>query len=46
MKALALLLLTLLGPLPTAAWAQTIKLCAVVPLTGRYGSGGAQIRAR
>lgn len=45
MKALALLLLTLLGPLPTAAWAQTIKLGAVVPLTGRYGAGGAQIRA-
>ena len=30
---------------PTAAWAQTVKMGAVVPLTGRYGAGGAQIRA-
>ena len=26
-------------------WAQSIKMGAVVPLTGRYGAGGAQIRA-
>ncbi len=25
--------------------AETIKLGAVVPLTGRYGAGGAQVRA-
>src|SRR5262249_19808925 len=37
------LVLALLAPLP--AWAQTIKLGAVVPLTGRYGPGGAQVRA-
>ncbi len=34
----------------TAAWpavtsAQTVKVGAVVPLTGRYGAGGAQVRA-
>lgn len=47
MRALALLALSLtlvgIGPLP--AWAQSIKLGAVVPLTGRYGAGGAQVRA-
>jgi len=32
-----------LGPLP--AWAQAVKVGAVVPLTGRYGAGGAQVRA-
>ncbi|HWP35006.1 MAG TPA: amino acid ABC transporter substrate-binding protein [Thermodesulfobacteriota bacterium] len=31
------------GPLSAAA--QTIKVGAVVPLTGRYGAGGAQVRA-
>src|SRR5438034_5954049 len=30
---------------PTVAAAQTIKVGAVVPLTGRYGGGGAQVRA-
>ena len=45
MRILALLALTLLGMAPTAAWAQTVKMGAVVPLTGRYGAGGAQIRA-
>jgi branched-chain amino acid transport system substrate-binding protein len=30
--------------LPTATWAQTVKIGAVVPLTGRYGPGGAQVR--
>ena len=41
----ALLSLALLGLSPAAAWAQSIKMGAVVPLTGRYGAGGAQIRA-
>jgi ABC-type branched-subunit amino acid transport system substrate-binding protein len=45
MRVLALLALTLLGVSPTAAWAQSLKMGAVVPLTGRYGAGGAQIRA-
>lgn len=45
MKLLALLVLAFVsvGPLPAAA--QSIKLGAVVPLTGRYGAGGAQVRA-
>ncbi|HEU4371757.1 MAG TPA: amino acid ABC transporter substrate-binding protein [Methylomirabilota bacterium] len=44
MRLLALLLaLFALSPLP--AWAQSIKVGAVVPLTGRYGAGGAQVRA-
>jgi len=44
MKLLGLLLALLaLSPLP--AWAQSIKVGAVVPLTGRYGAGGAQVRA-
>ena len=44
MKLLGLLLALLaLSPLP--AWAQSIKIGAVVPLTGRYGAGGAQVRA-
>src|SRR5213595_2055218 len=38
-----LLLLLALWPAPVAA--QTVKLGAVVPLTGRYGGGGAQVRA-
>jgi branched-chain amino acid transport system substrate-binding protein len=45
MRILVLLALALLGTAPTVAWAQTVKLGAVVPLTGRYGAGGAQIRA-
>ncbi len=45
MRILALLALALLGVSPTAAWAQSVKMGAVVPLTGRYGAGGAQIRA-
>ena len=45
MRILVLLALVLLGTAPTAAWAQTVKMGAVVPLTGRYGAGGAQIRA-
>jgi branched-chain amino acid transport system substrate-binding protein len=45
MRILALLALACLGLGLPPAWAQTIKLGAVVPLTGRYGAGGAQIRA-
>ncbi|HEY7040284.1 MAG TPA: amino acid ABC transporter substrate-binding protein [Methylomirabilota bacterium] len=45
MRMLALLSLALLGLSPAAAWAQAVKIGAVVPLTGRYGAGGAQIRA-
>ncbi|HEU5322607.1 MAG TPA: amino acid ABC transporter substrate-binding protein [Methylomirabilota bacterium] len=45
MRVLALLALVLLGAWPVPAWAQTVKLGAVVPLTGRYGAGGAQVRA-
>jgi branched-chain amino acid transport system substrate-binding protein len=41
LKALALVSLLL----PVSAWAQTVKLGAVVPVTGRYGAGGAQVRA-
>src|SRR5580765_5522916 len=44
MKLLALLVLSLLA-LPLPAWAQAVKIGAVVPLTGRYGPGGAQVRA-
>jgi branched-chain amino acid transport system substrate-binding protein len=40
-----LVALTLFGALPSLAWAQGIKVGAVVPLTGRYGAGGAQVRA-
>lgn len=40
-----LLALAVLAGLPGAAWAQAIKVGAVVPLTGRYGAGGAQVRA-
>src|SRR5215813_2228173 len=40
-----LVFLALVGVLPTAAFAQSIKVGAVVPLTGRYGPGGAQVRA-
>ena len=46
MRLLTLLVLALafaLGPGP--ALAQSIKVGAVVPLTGRYGAGGAQVRA-
>src|SRR5499426_851903 len=40
-----LVFLALVGVLPTAAFAQSVKVGAVVPLTGRYGPGGAQVRA-
>src|SRR6185503_16376388 len=43
MRLLALLVLALLA-VPLPVWAQTVKIGAVVPLTGRYGPGGAQVR--
>ena len=43
MRLLALLVLALLA-VPLPAWAQAVKIGAVVPLTGRYGPGGAQVR--
>jgi len=45
MRILALLALAIVGAWPVAVSAQTIKVGAVVPLTGRYGAGGAQVRA-
>src|SRR5437870_932148 len=45
MSALRVALLALLVAWPALAAAQTIKVGAVVPLTGRYGGGGAQVRA-
>src|SRR6476660_8402674 len=45
MRRLAWLLIVALLALPLPAWAQAVKLGAVVPLTGRYGPGGAQVRA-
>src|SRR5881628_749233 len=45
MRVLAALVLGVLGLWPSFAAAQTIKLGAVVPLTGRYGAGGAQVRS-
>src|SRR5262249_11140207 len=44
-RALALVVLALVGLLPAPALAQSVKVGAVVPLTGRYGPGGAQVRA-
>ncbi|MBI3454984.1 MAG: amino acid ABC transporter substrate-binding protein [Candidatus Rokubacteria bacterium] len=40
-----LIILLGLGAWPTSSLAQTVKIGAVVPLTGRYGAGGAQVRA-
>ena len=45
MRALMLFVLALVGAWPLPALAQSIKVGAVVPLTGRYGPGGAQVRA-
>src|SRR5947199_317072 len=45
MRVLVLLALAALGLTPIPAFAQTVKVGAVVPLTGRYGAGGAQVRA-
>jgi branched-chain amino acid transport system substrate-binding protein len=44
MSRLVVVLLAVLA-LPLSAWAQSLKVGAVVPLTGRYGPGGAQVRA-
>jgi branched-chain amino acid transport system substrate-binding protein len=44
-RAVALALLTMLAGWPALAAAQAVKVGAVVPLTGRYGAGGAQVRA-
>src|SRR5260370_31701920 len=44
MSVLVALVLGLLGLWPSLATAQTVKIGAVVPLTGRYGPGGAQVR--
>src|SRR5207249_11804797 len=45
MNALSVALLAIFVAWPALAAAQTIKVGAVVPLTGRYGGGGAQVRA-
>ena len=45
MSVLAALALVALGLWPSLAAAQAVKIGAVVPLTGRYGPGGAQVRA-
>jgi branched-chain amino acid transport system substrate-binding protein len=46
MRTLAAALLTLIAfAWPSFAAAQSVKVGAVVPLTGRYGPGGAQVRA-
>jgi branched-chain amino acid transport system substrate-binding protein len=45
MSILRFVLLFVLAVWPAVAAAQTVKLGAVVPLTGRYGGGGAQVRA-
>src|ERR1700730_4467386 len=45
MRLLVLLVLASIGLGPLPAWAQAIKVGAGVPLTGRYGAGGAQVRA-
>lgn len=45
MRVGALFVLAVVGLAPVPAWAQTIKVGAVVPITGRYGAGGAQVRA-
>ena len=45
MRRLAWMLVLALLVLPLPAWAQAVKVGAVVPLTGRYGPGGAQVRA-
>jgi len=38
------LIALLLGTLAVPAWADGVKVGAVVPLTGRFGAGGAQVR--
>src|SRR5262245_34327256 len=45
MRLLALLVVASIGLAPLPACAQAIKVGAVVPITGRYAAGGAQVRA-
>src|SRR5215470_2494114 len=45
MKVLVGLVLASFALWPSLAAAQAIKIGAVVPVTGRYGAGGAQVRA-
>jgi branched-chain amino acid transport system substrate-binding protein len=45
MRLLAALVLMSIAVWPSFAAAQSVKMGAVVPLTGRYGPGGAQVRA-
>jgi branched-chain amino acid transport system substrate-binding protein len=45
MSVLAVMAVMLWAVWPAPAEAQSVKLGAVVPLTGRYGPGGAQVRA-
>src|SRR5436853_3739985 len=45
MRVLAALVLASLGLWPSLATGQAVKIGAVVPLSGRYGAGGAQVRA-
>jgi len=42
---LVLLLAVGVGAGPAVAAAQAVKVGAVIPLTGRYAAGGAQVRA-
>jgi len=44
MRRLEVVVVALLA-LPLPAWAQPVRVGAVVPVTGRYGAGGAQVRA-
>src|SRR5205085_10410537 len=44
MRRLGVFVLALLA-LPLPAWSQPVRVGAVVPVTGRYGAGGAQVRA-
>src|SRR5438045_7747566 len=44
MRVVAALMLTLLAWSPSLASAQAVKVGALVPRTGRYGPGGAQVR--
>jgi branched-chain amino acid transport system substrate-binding protein len=45
MRLLAAVIFASLSFSPSLAAAQAVKLGAVVPLTGRYGAGGAQVRS-
>src|SRR5499427_2042275 len=45
MKVLVALVLASFALWPSLAAAQAVKVGAVVPVTGRYGAGGAQVRA-